>query len=402
MKESLPRVAPKAQEYVAEVLGRGFLNSSAQMTTRLEKAFAERFGVRYAIAHANGTVTLQSALLAAGVGVGDEVIVPPLTAAATGLAVIHANAVPIFADIDPETFTVDVDDIRRRITPRTKAIIPVAIYGLAPDLDPIMELAREHDLTVIEDDAQCFLGYYQGRLVGSIGHFASFSFQASKHLTCGDGGILITDDADLAAKARSVASFGYATAGADAGAIMPEEARCAPDAARHATLGYNFRLPEVAAAVALAELERLEDLIAMRTESARFLDDVVRDCDWLVPQATPEGYVHSWWTYVCRITDDGPDWTALRRKFVELGGDGFYGAWRPTYREPVFETLSKEVVEKPERYPHFAGVMPDYRELHLPVIERVQPRLIQLKTNYWDLENARRQAEALRKTIQSF
>ena len=398
MKEPLPRVSPKAQEYTSEILCRGFHNSSAGITTQLEKAFAERFGVRYAIAHANGTVTLQSALLAAGVGVGDEVIVPPLTAAATGLAVIHANAVPIFADIDTETFTIDVEDIRRRITPRTKAIIPVAIYGLAPDLDPIMELARRHDLTVIEDDAQCFLGYYQGRLVGSIGHFASFSFQASKHLTCGDGGILITDDADLAAKARSVSSFGYATAGA----IMPEEKRCAPDAVRHVTLGYNFRLPEIAAAVALAELERLEELVEMRTQCARLFGGVVGDCDWLVPQATPEGYVHAWWTYVCRIADDGLDWTALRRKFVELGGDGFYGAWRPTYREPVFEMLSKDVVEKPERYPHFAGVMPDYRELHLPVMERVQPRLIQLKTNYWDLETAERQAEALRKTIQSF
>jgi len=398
----IPRIASKAHEYVGEILQRGFHNSSAEMTARLEKAFAEKFGVRYAIAHSNGTTTMHSALVAAGVGAGDEVIVPPLTAAATGLVVIHANAVPIFADIDPETFTIDPDAIRRRITPRTKAIIPVAIYGLAPDMDPIMKIAREHDLTVIEDDAQCFLGYYHGRIVGSIGHFSSFSFQASKHLTCGDGGILITDDEDLAGKARSVSSFGYASAGAGAGAIMSEEDRCAPDAARHVTLGYNFRLPELASAVALAELERLDELIAMRTESAMLFDAVVRDCDWLVPQVVPEGYVHSWWTYVCRIADDEVDWKALRRKFVELGGDGFYGAWLPTYREPVLENLGKDVAEHPERYPHYAGVMPDYREVCLPVMERVQPKLVQFKTNFWDLDDAKRQADALAKTIRFF
>jgi len=404
MERRIERVAPKAREYIEEVLSYGFHNTtSVGVTARLEAAFARKFGVRYAMSHANGTVTMHSALAACGVGPGDEVIVPPLTAGATGLVVLHANAVPVFADIDPRTFTIDPEDVRRKVTSRTRAVIPVALYGLAPDLDPIMEIARERRLTVIEDNAQCFLGRYKGRTVGSIGHCASFSFQASKHMTCGDGGILISDDETLATAARRVSSFGYASVSARPGAAtMPEAERCSPAARRHVTMGYNFRLPEIAAAVALAELERLEDLVAMRTACAEAFRQAVSGCPWIVPQEVPQGTVHAWWTFVFRIVDGGPDWAELRRQFVERGGDGFYGAWRPTYREPVFETLSAEVAARPGRFPHLAGVMPDYREVHCPVTERIQPRLVHMKTNYFDLDEAERQAGILSETIRHF
>jgi len=217
--------------------------------------------------------------------------------------------------------TISVEDIRRKITARTKAIIPVSIYGLAPDLDPIMALAREHQLLVIEDNAQCFLGYYKGRVVGSIGDFASFSFQGSKHMTCGDGGILICSDEGLALKARRAATLGYSAISAKPGdSVIPQELRCHPSFVRHVSLGYNFRLPEIAAAVALGELERLEELVEMRKLCASFFANVVRDCEWLVPQKTPDGYIHSYWTYAARITHDDLDWGEFRRKFVDLGG----------------------------------------------------------------------------------
>jgi perosamine synthetase len=189
------RISKKERAYVSEVLDSQFRTSAGSlMTQRLEEKFAGLFGVKYAISHVNGTATLHSALAAAGVGPGDEVIVPPLTMASTSFAVIHAGATPVFADIDPYTFNIDPADIQRKITPKTKAIIPVALYGLSPDMDPIMEIAKEHQLTVVEDDAECFFGYYKGRIVGSIGHMASFSFQSSKHMTSGEGGMLITED----------------------------------------------------------------------------------------------------------------------------------------------------------------------------------------------------------------
>ena len=140
--------------------------------------------------------------------------------------IAHANAIPIAADGDPETWTISVADIRRKITPRTKAIIPVSICGLSPDMDPLLELARQHNLLVIEDNAQCVLGYYKGRVVGSMGHFASFSFQASKHMTCGDGGILICSDEELGTRARKAAVAGFSTLTAKPGqTVVPEELR---------------------------------------------------------------------------------------------------------------------------------------------------------------------------------
>lgn len=346
---------------------------------------------------------MHACLMAAGVGVGDEVIVPSLTMASTALVALYVNAVPIFADVDPETLTISVDDVRSKITSRTKAIIPVAIYGLSSDMDRIMALARERTLTVIEDNAQCFLGRYKGRLVGSIGHMASFSFQGSKHMTCGDGGIVITDDEDLATKIRRACVIGYSAVSARPGeSSIPEELRCNPTFARHVELGYNFRMPEIAAAVALGELERLDQLVAMRQAVAKILDEVIRRCRWLIPQKTPDGYVHTYWCYTARMTDDGPDWAEFRRKFVELGGDGFYGCWLPVHREPVFAKLSQRIAENPERWPRFAGRMPDYRQISCPVIERLQPRLVQFKTNYFDLDEARRQADVLDRTVRLF
>lgn len=401
---AIPRVSAKALQYVTEVLKFGFHNChSCGFSARLEEWFAAKFGRAYAILHSNGTATMHSALMAAGVGAGDEVIVPAYTVFSTGAAALYVNAVPIVADVDPDTWTIDIEDIRRKITPRTKAIIPVSICGLAPDMDPLMDLSREHRLTVVEDNAQCFLGYYKGQVVGSIGDFASFSFQASKHMTCGDGGILICDDEQLATRARKAAVLGYSTLSAKPGdSVVPEEVRCHPTFQRHTDLGYNFRLPEIAAAVALGELERLDELVGMRRAVANYFAEVVRECDWLVPQKTPEAYVHSYWTYAARIVRDDVEWTDFRRKFVELGGDGFYGAYLPLHREPIFAKLSGEVKSNPRRYPHFAETLPDYRKVRCPVWEEIQPRVVQLKTNYFDLETAQRQAEILARTIRWF
>ena len=401
---TIARVSAKAREYVSEVLNFGFHNcNSPGFTARLEREFAERFGMTFGIAHANGTCTMQSALMAADIGVGDEVIVPTHTVFSTAVAALHINAVPILADVDPDTWTISVEDLARLISPRTRAIIPVAICGLSADMDPIMELAKEHDLVVIEDNAQCCVGYYKGRIVGSMGDFASFSFQASKTLTCGDGGILICKDEELATKARKAATLGYSALSAKPGSTaIPEELRCHPSFARFGTVGWNQRLPEVACAVAVAELERLDELVEMRTLSAKCFEQVVKNCDWLVPQKTPKDYVNSCWTYSARIVDDGLDWAEFRKKFVELGGDGFYSPPLPLHLEPVFTSLSEAVQKRPERYPHFAGYFPDYRQWRCPIWEKIQPRIIQLKTNYFDTDSAQRQADILEKTIRYF
>ena len=400
----IPRVSPKAHEYVKQVLDFGFHNAhSVGITARLEQEFAERFGHRYGIAHCNGTATMQTALMAAGVGVGDEVIVPAFTVFSTPAAALHCNAVPVIVDVDPETWTINVDAIRNHITPHTRAIIPVSICGLPTDLDPIMELAEEHDLVVIEDNAQCVLGEYKGRVAGSIGHFASFSFQASKTVTCGDGGILICSDETLALAARKAATMGFKDLTLNPGDnVVSEELRCQPDYQRHDGLGWNQRLPELAASTALAEFERVEELAEMRTYSAMAFDEIVQNCDWLTPQATPVGYVNAYWTYAVRMMRDDIAWADLQSTFVELGGDGFYGAYQPAHLEPVFANLNKAVDENPGRYPHFARRLPRYERGTCPVWEAIQPRILMLKTNYFDTANADRQAEILAEAIRRF
>jgi perosamine synthetase len=398
MDRKVQRIGELERTYVQEVLDAQFRTSAGSMMTgRLETAFAKLFGVRYAISFINGTATMHAALAAAGVGSGDEVIVPPLTMASTSFVVLQAGATPIYADVDPDTWTIDPASIEERLTPRTRAIIPVDIYGLSPDMDPIMELARRHNLTVIEDAAQCFLGYYKGRVVGSIGHAGSFSFQSSKHMTSGEGGMITTDDEDYADRIRRYGSLGYAAvkAGAGKGKITRETIQD-PQYERHAGLGWNYRLPELCAAVALAQMERLPDLVARRIECARLYAEAVRGCNWLVPQAVPDGYVHAYWTYVLRLADDArPDWYEFRRKYLELGGDGIYACWQLTYLEPAFRCLPSQTGTP-------AAARQRYAPGICPVAEALQPRLLQFKTNYVDLDAAQSKAEALARTIDYF
>jgi perosamine synthetase len=391
MDTKMKRITEKERAYVAEVLDSEFRSSAgSNMTGRLERKFAEVYGVKYAISFINGTATLHTALLAAGVYPGDEVIVPPLTMASTTFAVLQANAVPVFADIDPDTFTIDPADTARKVTPRTKAIMPVALYGLSPDMDPIMEIAEKHKLAVIEDDAECLLGYYKGKLVGTIGQMASFSFQSSKQMTSGEGGMVITNDEELADRVRRIGSLGYAMVKGKAGkGKITKDTIQDPEYERHSSMGWNYRMPELCAAVALAQTERLQELIARRIEVANLYAEAIKGCRWLVPQAVPEGYVHSYWTYVLKLENNGEfSWHDFRKKYMEMGGDGIYAAWQLNYLEPVFRNI-KFPGQKYER-----GIC--------PAAESIQPKLLQFKTNYMDMSIAGEKAEVLARTIKYF
>jgi perosamine synthetase len=390
----VPRVSEQERRYVLEVLNSQFRTSaSARMTERLESLFAQTFQTRFAVSFTNGTATMHAALVAAGVGPGDEVVVPPLTMASTTFCVLHAGASPVYADINPDTWTIDPNSVDRVATPRTKAIIPVALYGLAPNMDGIMDVARRRELFVLEDDAQCFLGYHKGKVVGSIGHAASFSFQASKHMTTGEGGMLITDDEGLADRVRRFNSLGYAAVGAGAGkSKITRDTIQDPNYERHVSVGYNYRLSELCAAVGLAQLERLPQLVRMRQQVAELYAEAVARCTWLVPQHTPDGYTHAQWTYVLKLEpDSGVDWQSFRQKYKELGGDGIYAAWKLNYLEPAVR--GKRFTEQQAQV--FAKGL-------CPVAEAVQPRLLQLKTNYFDREGARRAVKALQDTIAHF
>jgi len=399
------------RRYVKEVLDAGFGNwESANMLGRFEKAFADKFGVPCAISMNSGSGTLLSCLLAAGVGPGDEVIVPTITMAATAFAVIQCGAVPVFADSDPRTFNIDPADVERKITPFTRAIIPVCLFGLPVDFDSILRLARRHNLTVIEDDAQCVLASYGGRLVGTIGDAASFSFQGSKHMTTGgDGGMVITSNEEYATGIRKAAIQGYRTLGAQPGQTMiPRDERQDWDYKRHDRLGYNFRMSAVQAALGMAQLERLDYLVAARRYIAYRYQEVLREteCSWLIPPLVPEGMTHSYYIYTCILDEEtlGVDWRTFRKKLIENGADGLYGAWSPVHLEPIFQTLA--FYGSPERSPHFdpryKGAVKGYGPGDCPNVESFRKRLCLFKTSMQTLERVEAEMEALRRTIRYY
>jgi perosamine synthetase len=405
------RCGPADRRYMNEVLDDGFGNrESAHMLKRFEEAFAAKFGVHYAISHNSGSGTLLACLMAAGVGPGDEIIVPTCTMAATAFVVLQCGAVPVFVDSDPKTFCLDPQDVERKITEFTRAIIPVSIFGMAPDFDQIMALAKQHHLTVIEDDAQCFLAEYKGKLVGTLGHAASFSFQGSKHMTTGgDGGMVICDDEEYGRNIRKAAVQGYIPLGAKAGSTMiPRDTRQDWAFQRHNRLGYNFRMSAPQAALGLAQLERLDYLVAARQYIAAQYEAVIREekCEWLIPPFVPADRTHSYFTYTCKLDEKklGVNWREFRVKFIEKGGDGLYGAWSPVHLEPIFQTMafygSKD--RAPNFDPRYKGKVKSYNAGDYPVVETFRKCLCLFKTSMQTLEKVEAQAQALRATIRYY
>ncbi len=395
----IKRISDLEAQYVRQVLSTNFRSSSgASMMSRLEEAFSKKFSTKYAISFVNGTSTMHASLEAMGISEGDEVIVPPLTMSATAFAVLQANATPVFADVDIDTFVIQSDSIKDKITSKTKAIITVALYGLSPDMDEINKLAQNKNIKVIEDNAECFLGKYKNKLVGTLGDCASFSFQSSKHLTSGEGGMVLTDNDELAENIRKVQSLGYAGVSAKKAKITKLDIQD-PNYLRHDTMGWNYRMPELCCAVALAQVERIDELVDVRIKASNLFSEATRDySDWFTPQLVKRDYLCSYWTWVTVLKRDDINWYDIRDSFIRNGGDGIYAAWQLTYLEPMFTNL--DLLGR-EKYISESNLK-NYSEGCCPNAEWLQPRLFQFKTNYWDFSEAERQSEILSKTLKNF
>lgn len=388
-------------EYIKKVLeGESWSATGGSWTNALEQSFAKKIGTKYAVAFNSGTATLHAALEATGVGAGDEVISPAITVIMDTTATFHANAVPVYADVNPRTFTIDPEDVARKITPRTKAIITVAIYGLSPDMDAIMELARKHSIPVIEDNAQAVLSYYKGRMLGTIGDMASFSFENTKHISCGEGGMIITDNEGHAEMVRKIGGHGFKNLRAEEGRIrLNQDVFQNPHYKRHDVLGWNYRLSEFNAAIAFAQLERVDELVDLRIKSANLFIEAMKTCDYLIPQELPDGFVNSY--YTLGVIYDGKEsigvsWEDFRKAYVEAGGDGIYGAWSVPYLEPMVAT--RQFVKRcPWIYENVI-----YPQGLCPVAESIQPKIMQFKTNYRDIGLTEKKADILRDVIKKF
>ena len=386
--------------YIKEVLDSGFASgSSGNMNTRLERNFAKKFNKNFAITFNSGTTTLHAALWAMGVRYGDEVLVTPLTVISCMNAILYCNAIPVFVDIDPNTFLMDPEDVKKKITKRTRAIMVVHLYGQVADMTGIMEIAEENNLMVLEDCAQCYLGTHKGKIGGTIGNVGSWSFENSKHLTTGDGGIIACDNEDLADNIRKLNSQGFKNATAISGKIRTgKDIFQNPSFKRHDRFGFMYRLPEVAAAMGLAQLEKLDWFVKKRESMAQMYLDVIEStkCDWLIPQNTPAGDRNSYYTFAAKFIREDIEWTAFRQKFVELGGDGIYAAWVLCYKENSIADIKNilESIGLEGRFNTNDGIC--------PIAEKTQPFLMQFTTNQKDEDEMKTQSDALYKTIKFF
>ena len=394
------RFNDKEYAYIKEVLDSGFASStSGNMNTRLEEAFAKRFNQNFAITFNSGTTTLHASLEAFGIGYGDEVLVTPLTVISCMNAILYCNAIPVFVDVDPDTFLMNPIDLKEKISDRTKAIMAVHLYGQVCDMTSIMKIANEHNLFVLEDCAQCYLGTHKGSLGGTIGHVGSWSFENSKHLTTGDGGIITCDDEELADKIRKLNTQGFKNATAKSGKIrVSKDIFQNPDFKRHDRFGFMYRLPEVAAAKGLAQLEKIDWFVEKRIEMAKMYSDVIQSnkCSWLMPQTVPDGDVNSYYTYALRYVHPDVSWDSFRKKHIENGGDGIFAAWALCYQEDsildVKNRLKKMGLAK--RINTKTGTCPN--------AELIQKELMQFTTNQKDNDEMKIQAEALYNSIKYF
>lgn len=332
---SKPYIGEAEKQAVMEVLDSGML-AQGPRTAKFEERFAQVCGVKHAIATSSGTTALHLALLAHGIGPGDEVITTPFTFIASANSILFTGAKPVFVDIDPETFNIDPACVAAAITPRTKAIMPVHLYGYVCDMDALQAIADKHGLAIVEDACQAVGAGYKGRKAGSFGT-GCFSLYATKNVMSGEGGMITTNDDALAQRCRMLRNHGM-------------QRRY-----YHDMLGFNFRMTDLCAAIGLAQLDRLEGFTQQRRANAAYLNSKIES---VITPKVKAGYDHVWHQYTIRV-NGGRDRDAAVKQLAEAGiGTGIFypvPAHRQDYmREivgdvhlPAAEQLAKEVISLP-------------------------------------------------------
>lgn len=308
---------------VTKVLESGMLTSKSgtgTFTLQFEADFAKFVGAKHAIAVNTGTAALHAALLAFDVKTGDEVIAPPFSFIATTNMVLLNGAKVVFADISPNTFTLDPEKVKAAITPKTRAIIPVHLYGHPADMNPLCELAEKHDIAIIEDACQAHGSKYRGHDVGTIGDVGCFSLYPSKVITTGEGGVITTNDNLLAERLRQIRTHGE---------IRPYE---------YVQLGHNYRLPEIQAAIGIEQLKRLPDFLKRRKANARFLTEHLIDIEGITLPKEASWATHNWYLYTIRIPSPRSRDKVQKTLFeAKIGAAVYYEV--PLHLTPIYQQL---------------------------------------------------------------
>lgn len=335
---------------VVDVLKSDYLTTGPKIE-EFEKAVCEYTGARYAVAIANGTAALHAACFAAGIGPGDEVITTPITFAASANCVLYCGGTPVFADIDPYTYNIDAEDIRRKITDKTKAIIPVHLAGQPCDMDAIHAIAREHHLVVIEDGAHALGAEYKGQKVGALSDMTTFSFHPVKPITTGEGGMIMTNNEEYYKRLLLFRSHGITR---DENLMTCNDG---PWFYQQLELGYNYRITDIQCALGCSQVKKLDGFLRRRRELAHNYDEAFADCENLVcPYQLPE-VESGWHLYIIQVKGKNRKdvFEYLREKEIGVNVHYIPVYYHPYYREhgfagakcPVAEELYEHIISLP-------------------------------------------------------
>lgn len=319
-----PLLNGRERELLLECIDTGWISSEGPFVAQFEEAFSRRMGRKFGVAVANGSAALDVAVQALRLGPGDEVIMPSFTIISPAASVIRAGAIPVLVDSDPITWNMDVTQVESRITPRTRAILVVHIYGLPTDMDPVLAIAKRHSLAIIEDAAEMHGQTYHGRPCGSFGELSVFSFYSNKHVTTGEGGMVLTDDPQLAERCRSLRNL------------------CFQPARRfvHEELGWNYRITNLQAALGLAQLERLDEFVMRKRVMGGRYTELLADLPGIqLPLAVTEYAQNIYWVFGMVLHDDVPMDAEQAMRQLGEAGIGTRPFFWPIHEQPVFRRM---------------------------------------------------------------
>lgn len=319
---------------VEEILKSDYLTTGPKVE-EFERKVAEYVGAKYAVAVSNGTSALHASVFAAGIEEGDEVITTPLTFAASSNCVLYQGGIPVFADIDPKTYNIDVDDIERKITDKTKAIIPVDFTGQAVDLDRIRDIADRYNLIVIEDAAHAIGTEYKGRKIGSISDMTEFSFHPVKHITTGEGGVITTDDEKLYDKLKL-----FRTHGITRDRDMLHRKNEGPWYYEQLSLGYNYRITDIQCGLGISQIQKLDGFIDRRRDIVKEYNDKLSDIEGVITPYEADYSNSSWHLYIIQLELE--KFSVSRKEIFEAlraENIGVNVHYIPVYFHPYYQNL---------------------------------------------------------------
>jgi len=334
-----PTLGEKELEYVTEAVKSGWISSAGSYIKKFEEQFSKYCNVNHGISCSNGTVAIHLAIESLNIGKGDEVIIPTFTMAATCNAVIYSGAKPVLIDSELETWNININKIEEKITPQTKAIMIVHTYGHPVDMDKIKEIADKHNLYIIEDAAEAHGAEYKGKKIGSLSDIACFSFYANKIATCGEGGMLVTNNEQLAERASKLRNHFFG---------KPRFL--------HQEVGFNYRLTNIQAALGLAQVEKLDQLVEARIKNAKLYNQLLENVEGITTPPEKEWAKNVYWMYGILIQDSfGMSMPELRKELLKKGVDSrtfFIGM----HKQPAYQSDNSN-------YPDTSGYFPDSDEL---------------------------------------